>query len=165
MRTKSILTFFMFIALMSCLYTVPSASAASAEEEVLQVMTNWYKAYNTMDLKLMSSLYWHSPKYSNFGPLSNPFLTQGWEITAKTWEETFTLPAGTFVLTSHNTQVTMLGDNVAIFTGYTNATVNPPVVKEQSSYQVRETNVLQKIDGKWLIVHSHASFFPAEYLS
>lgn len=151
------------VTLAFCLYVTPSATAASAEEEVLQVMTDWIKAYNIMDLDLMSSLYSHSPKTSSFGPrIGYPFLFQGWEVIGKSWESDFKMPEGAVSISSHNTQVTMLGDNVAIITGYNNAIVNPPAMKEQTIYQVRQTFVVQKIRGKWLIVHEHASFFPLE---
>ena len=127
------------------------------------MMTDWIKAYNTMDLDLMSSLYSHSPKTSSFSPrIGYPFLFQGWEVIGKSWESDFKMPEGTVSISSHNTEVTMLGNNVAIITGYNNAVVNPPAMEQQTIYQVRQTFVVQKIGGKWLIVHEHASFFPEE---
>ena len=59
----------------------------------------------------------------------------------------------------------MLSDNVAIITSYNVCTVNPPAVKEQATYLVRGTFVVQKIGGKWLIVHEHSSLVPeVEYV-
>jgi ketosteroid isomerase-like protein len=56
----------------------------------------------------------------------------------------------------------MLGDDVAIITSYNVATGNPPAVKEQTTYLVRGTFVVQKIGGKWLIVYEHSSMMPEE---
>jgi hypothetical protein len=77
-------------------------------------------------------------------------------------KSTFEYPIGTIILALHNPQVVMLDNNVAIVTGYENVIVNPPAIKEQSVSQVRQTLVVQKIDGKWLIVHHHASKFQIE---
>lgn len=163
MKTKSILGLLICIAFIYSLSFAQPINAASDEEEVLQVVTNFVKAYNTCNLELMSSLYWHSPNTSGFEPIAAyPFLFQGWEALGKYWKSNFELPAGTFTLSQHHPEVTMLGDNVAITTAYNTAIVNPPVVKEQTAYQVRQTLVVQKIDGKWLIVHGHASFLPTE---
>jgi hypothetical protein len=66
MRTRSILGLLVCMCLVLCLYMTPSANAASAEEEVLQVAINYVKADNTNDFKLMDSLFWHSPKTISF---------------------------------------------------------------------------------------------------
>jgi Calcium/calmodulin dependent protein kinase II association domain len=72
------------------------------------------------------------------------------------------MPERSVLVSLHNPQVTMLTDEVAIFTGYHNAIVNPPLVKEQTVFRFRETLVVQKIGGKWLIVHQHGSNFSTE---
>jgi uncharacterized protein (TIGR02246 family) len=159
MKRHTVLLF--SLLLVFCLSLAPSAMAASAEEEVLQVMTNWFKAFNTGDFALMSSLWWHSPKTSQFAP-ANPFLNQGWDVIAEGEESTSKQPAGTYVNSMHHPQVTMLGDNVAIITSYNTAITNPPAVKEQTIEQVRGTFVVQKIGGKWLIVHEHSSLLPVK---
>jgi hypothetical protein len=56
----------------------------------------------------------------------------------------------------------MLGDNVAVITGYLVITANPPVEKEQITMQSRLTFVVQKVGGKWYIAHEHTSAFPTE---
>jgi hypothetical protein len=159
MKNHTTLPFSLLLVL--CLSVAPSAVAASAEDEVLQVMTNWFKAFNTNDYELMSSLWWHSPKTSSFSPWkSGAFLAEGWDRMAEDWKSTFKLPIGTFVNSLRHPQVMMLGDNAAIISGYNVATWNPPVVKEQASFLVRGTFVVQKIGGKWLIVHEHSSMVP-----
>lgn len=161
MRTKTFIGILSCIAFVLCLYVTPSVNAASSEEEVIQVASNFIKAFNDCDFGLMSSIWWHSPKASEIPPTTGyPFVNQGWSGIEKWWKETFKYPIGTIILTLHNPQAIMLDNNIAVVTGYENVIVNPPAVKEQSISQVRQTLVVQKIDGKWLIVHHHSSGFP-----
>jgi uncharacterized protein (TIGR02246 family) len=151
------------VTLVFCLSIVPSATAASAEEEVLKVMTDWFKAFNTNDYELMSSLHWHSPEISYFGPSnSNAFLTRGWDQIAEVFKSLFENPVGTISNSSHDLQVMMLEDNVAIVTEYSIQTINPPLVAEQRILQLRGTQVLKEINGKWQLVHLHWSTIPTK---
>lgn len=50
----------------------------------------------------------------------------------------------------------------AIVTHYNTSIYTDPTTKEQSVSQVRGTFVIQKINGKWLIVHEHSSMLPTE---
>jgi len=140
--------------------------AASAEDEVLQVMKNWFKAANTNDNELGSSLWWNSPKTSQFHPWkSGTFLIEGWDVIVGGEVSGSENPIGTNVNSMRHPKVMMLSDNVAIITSYNVCTVNRPAVKEQATYLVRGTFVVQKIGGKWLIVHEHSSLVPeVEYV-
>ena len=163
MRKQTIYGLLFFANLAFCLAATPSAIAASEEEEVLQVIINQDKAMNTSDFELLSSLWWHSPKTSFFGPIKKgSFLCQGWEAIAKVLKETLNVPAGTYDFHLRHPQVTMLGDDSAIITLYHVRVRTDPETKERAIGTDRFTNVLQKIDGKWLIVHCHISNFPEE---
>jgi uncharacterized protein (TIGR02246 family) len=163
MRTRTFVGLLSCIALVICLYVNPAARAATAEEEVLQVVTNFATAMNTNDTELMGSLWWNSPKTSTFGPPKGlAFLTQGWDSIMMWMKDLNKYPVGTYTRTIQNPQVMMLGDNVAVLTTYSIFTQNPPAVKEQTTGQERMTFVVQKIGGKWLIVHGHGSIFPTE---
>jgi hypothetical protein len=163
MRTRTFVGLLSCIALVLCLYVTPAANAATTEEEVLQVETNWTKAMNTSDFELWSSLWWNSPKTTNFGPPNSmAFLIQGYEAILNEMKSIFEYPKGTFNRSHHNPQITMLSDNIAVITAYEILTLNPPMVKEQSILQTRQTLVVQKIGGKWLIVHGHGSYLPTE---
>jgi uncharacterized protein (TIGR02246 family) len=163
MRKQIIYAMLLFITLAFCLDLPNHATAASPEEEVLQVMTNWFKAYNTNNAELMASLYWNSPKLTAFCPdPSSAFLIQGWELNAEGWKLIAKDPIGTYVNTPSHIQATMLSDNVAIITGYNTETYTDPNTKAQTIYHVRGTFVVQKIGGKWVIVHEHSSVFPAK---
>lgn len=161
MRKKIIYGLLFSITLVFCFSMTPYAIAGPAEKGVLQVAINFTKAFNTRDFELMSSLWWQSPKTSSFGPAKGmAFLSQGWGTIGRGWQGRLKLPEGTFRRSLHNPQVTMLGDNVAIITQYAILTVNPPVTKEPTVNHNRQTFVVQKIEGKWLIVHGHASPLP-----
>jgi len=142
------------IILIIILSVSPFGIAATPEEEAIQVMENFAKAISTKDSPLLSSLYWHSPKTTYFAPSKDgAFLTQGWLEGGPGIDLTFSL---------HHGQATILSDNVAVLTGYYTAIETDPETKQQSTDQIRQTLVVQKVGGKWLIVHEHASFLPAK---
>ncbi len=149
---KKLAVLCLLVATVCCLSFAASSMAASVEEEVLQVKLNWIKAFNTMDLKLMSSLYWNSPKTSTFPP--NDFLYQGWDEITTMLKKEFQNPPGTLVWSVHHPQVTMLSDDIAVITAYDSV----EVVDKGTTDHLRVTQVVQKIGGKWLIVHDNGAF-------
>jgi len=162
MRKQIIYGFLVSFTLALCISLTPSANAASTDDEVLQVMNNWFKAFNANDYNLMSSLHWNSPKLSKFGPSkSETFLVQGDSILSN-WKLAFADPVGTYANSLHHPQVTMLDDNVAVVTLYNSQTITDPATKKQTVGLYRGTFIVQKINGKWLIVHEHASVVPNE---
>jgi uncharacterized protein (TIGR02246 family) len=145
-------------SLVFCFFNIPSVIASSVEDEVLQIETNFVKAHNTNDYDLICSLYWKSPKTSSFvPPQDNPFLIQGSEEIENVWKFLSVIPKGTYSITSHHPQVTMLKDDVAVITSYNNVIYTDPSTKAQTVDHIRHTLVVQKIGGKWLIVHDHGS--------
>jgi hypothetical protein len=163
MRTRTFVGLLSCLCLVLCLYVAPAANAASAdEEEVMKVVTNFNTALNTLDYNLMSSLWWHSPKVSSYEPSTGyPFLYQGWEEIGAFWKGNLA-PADiiTNVQTLHNPQVTMLTNDVAVTTTYANNVYTDPKTKVQTTDQLRQSLVVQKINGKWLIVFHHCSGLP-----
>jgi ketosteroid isomerase-like protein len=139
-----------------CLYVAPAANAATAEEEVLQVAVNWAKAFNDRNFELISSIHLHSPAISKFTPAKDgAFLAEGWEAIGAGWKGIETIE-GSLSVSLHNPRVIMLGDSAGIITGYIIITETDAVALS------RITLVVQKINGKWLIVHEHSSKFPVE---
>jgi ketosteroid isomerase-like protein len=151
MRKKAVYGLSGILVLLFCLYVNPSANAATAEEDVLQVEKNWCKAFKTVDLELISTLYWHSPKTTEYTPNES---YEGWEAVETNIKKYFSLGAGVFDWTYFDTQVVMLTDNVAIVSGYHNMFEKPPGGNPYALI-LRFTHVLQKIDGKWLIIHNN----------
>jgi len=140
--------------------------AASDEEAVLQVIDKFSKAFNTLDSDLMASLWWNSPKTSSFGPQkSEAFLTEGGQTEAnhlKAFFEYLKSSRASYAVSPHHVEVTMLGDNGAVVTSYSTATLTVSESGEQAVELDRGTFVLQKTGGKWLIVHCHVSGLPTE---
>ena len=158
MKTETMVGLLTCIALALCLFVIPSANAASAEEEVLQVETNWIKAFNTMDFELMSSLYQNSPEITSFSP-NSPVLSQGYSTITNGLKEYFKSPVGTYSWTMDNVNVAMLTSDVAVITG-THVVIDRPEGKEPMTGTHVFSRILQKIEGKWLIVHEHESHIP-----
>lgn len=162
MKTKTVFALMIVGALALCISVAQPALAASDEEEVLQVEINFAKAITTGDYELMSSLFWHSPKASTFHPSSRPFLCQGWEESLEPNWKSGLLPTGTTTVTPHNWQATFIKDDIAIITGYETVIDINETTNEQAIFNLRVTRVVQKIGGKWLIVHDHGSVLPTE---
>lgn len=162
---KRIIIVMVFVMSVFLLQTLP-AIAASSEDDAIQVFTDFTKAMNAADFDLVSSLYWHSPKTSQFLDAKGmPFLYQGWEAIENNLKPFFAYLKSSNGLNSfsmHHPQAVMLGDNGAVVTGYHNWVSTNPNTKEQTMSQIRVTLALQKINGKWLIVHEHASAFPSK---
>jgi hypothetical protein len=165
MKKKTIYSLLIIFILGFCLSVAPSATAASPEDEVLQVATTFVKAFNNNDYKLIHSLYLQSPKTSKFiNSEAGAFLLQGWDAIGEQCKRALNpeYPQGTFIGTLHNPDVFMLEDNVAVIAGYITLTVNPPVQKEQTINQMRITFFVKKVGGKWYIAHEHTSNLPVE---
>ena len=151
MRKKTVYVLSCIVILLFCLYVSPSVNAGSAEEEVLQVEKNWIKAFTALDFESMSSLYWKSPKATEFSP---DVFSQGYDTILGGMKEFFSPESPhKSKWSDDDEQVIMLSDNVAIIIGYHDL-VN---VADQSKSRHRFTRVVQKIGGKWLIVHNHES--------
>lgn len=162
MRTKT--TFVLIIiAIMALCIAASQPAVASDEDDVLQVAENWAKAFNSGDFDAWSSLWWKSEKTTTFGPPKQmAFLSEGYDEIVGLLTAVFEYPKGTYTSSVHNPQATMLGSDVALLTLYQIFTINPPAVSVQAIEQHRITFVLQKMGGKWLIVHTHGSALPVE---
>ena len=148
------------VALFFCFCTASWATAASDEEEIIQVQTDFMKAYIAKDFKAMASLYLHSSKTSTFNPGNQPLLSEGWEESLKKgWEDTMASETDEVTAYFHHPKVTMIKDDVAVITGYESVTYTNPTTKESTVNHNRVTRVVQKINGKWLIVHDHVDTF------
>lgn len=111
----------------------------------------------------MSSIHLHPPAISKYYPgKEGAFLSQGWEEFSMVWKSMLSDPPGTYVLLPRNQQVKMLGNVVAVVTQYFIYRYSNPTTKEQELNQYRNSFVLQKVKGKWLLVYEHTSLFPVE---
>jgi uncharacterized protein (TIGR02246 family) len=150
MRKKVVYRLLSLVILLFCLCVNSSARAGSVEEDVFEVEKNWVKAFYNADLELMSSLYWHSPETTEYTPNES---FNGWDAIEANLKKYFELGKGTFDWKYFNTEVVILTDNMAIISGYHDMFEKPPGGNPYSLV-LRFTLVLQKTNGKWLIVHN-----------
>ena len=121
----------------------------------------WHFGLDTLatgDAELFDTLYLQTDKTTTINSVQ-PFRIDGWSDVRADAAGLLSLPPGFFNSVVRQTRVDLLGDDVAIFTGHFIVNVGPPgaPVFTQNG---RFTTVLQKIDGKWLIVHRHLSALP-----
>jgi len=161
MRKQIICGLVLFVTLVFCFSMAPFATAGPADE-VLQVVAKYDSGFNTGDFDLVSSVWWHSEETTSFGPIKpSSFRAEGWKQVVPRYRLITQLPKGSARRSRSQTRVTLLGDDTAIFTSYETVSIQIPAPNSQRETMLtRNTLVLQKIQGEWLIVHSHASTFP-----
>ena len=110
------------------------------------------EAYNKGDIDGVMATYWNSPELVSYPPGAMEF--RGWEnVKAKLTEE-FAMPQrGTLALAEPVYKV--IGDVVI---GYGKWRYTIPIPNgEPITIDGRYTGVTMKKDGKWVVVHDHAS--------
>ncbi len=139
-------------------------TAASAEvEELLPLFAKFEQAMETGDLEILEELYWHDERLTVFWPCpERAFRIDGWSQWQSSLKR-FTslvsqLPPGAVNMEFRQPSINLMED-VAIATSYWVLTMPTPEGGSQVM-QGRSTVVLKKIEGKWVIVHQHSSFFP-----
>lgn len=153
------------LGLALALLSSPMASASTeAEEEVLSLLLKYEQGFETGDLETFEQLFWHDEKLTVFWPEpETAFRIDGW-TQWQSYLKRFSsfvsqLPPGAFNLEIRQPLITVMGD-LAIVTSYWLGTMLTPEGGTQVM-QGRVTEVLKKIEGKWVIIHEHASLFPA----
>ncbi|MFQ5794518.1 MAG: YybH family protein [Candidatus Bipolaricaulia bacterium] len=140
----------------------PVTLADTVGDEVLAVAQQFIQAFNTGDFELFASLWWQSEEATAFSDIE-PFRLDGWSQIGEFWKATLgffaQLPPGSVSLSPRQPQLTLLGDDVVILTGHFVYNLQIPEGPGEG-FSGRFTMVLQKIEGKWLIVHDHASVLP-----
>ncbi|MBW1767920.1 MAG: nuclear transport factor 2 family protein [Deltaproteobacteria bacterium] len=134
--------------------------AGSVEDEILKVVANFDKAFNSNNYELISSVWWHSKKISRFrsGP-HGAFLEENWKLFDPQFKARAKKPLYIRYIGRHNSKVTLLDDDTAIVTSYLINRRFPPNQDHRINH-LRQTLVFQKIQGKWLIAHMHLSKLP-----
>lgn len=143
----------------------PMASASTeAEEELLSLLLKYEQGFETGDLETLEQLFWHDERLTVFWPEpETAFRIDGWSQW-QSYLKGFSsfvsqLPPGALNLEIRQPLINVMGD-LAIVTGYWVGTMPTPEGGSQVM-QGRITEVLKKIGGKWVIIHEHASLFPA----
>jgi len=138
-------------------------ASTQAEQEVLSLTAQYEQAFEAGDAEALGELYWHDERLTVFWPEpETAFRIDGWSQ----WQSYLKgfaafmsqLPPGAFNLETRQGSIVVMED-VAIATCHWVGTMFIPQGGNQVM-QGRETMVWKKIDGKWVIIHEHISFFP-----
>lgn len=147
-----ILTFFSSLAV----------TASTEEEELLALGSKFEQAFETGDLETFEELFWHDERLTIFWPDPDTALRMdGWsQFQGYLKRMTYyisQLPPGFVNFEIRQPSIYVMED-VAILTSYWILNMPTPDGGMEIS-QGRSTLVCKKIEGKWVIIHSHASIF------
>ena len=144
--------------LLLVLISIPIAAAARADDrgDILSADRAFSAAFSTLKIQSMDSLWAHDNGVTIIHPSSKTVLV-GWEAVRKSWLEVF----------ARNAELSVTMDNpVASATDKVGWVVGVEKVHarrlsgEVVDASVLTTNVYEKRDGRWLIVHHHGSRMP-----
>ena len=140
-----------------------TANAQTADEEalkaeVLAAARQLGVSLNTSGGELFDTLWLKSDK-TTYISVTQPFRVEGWLAVRQPFAGLLRLPAGNVTHVLRQERVDMLGDDVALHSGYFIIRIRPPGASA-ITINGRVSAVLQKIDGKWLRIHTHTSALP-----
>ncbi len=135
---------------LSATATAQSADEDALKAEVQAAVNQWVLAFQTSDAELFDSLYLQSDK-TTYISASSPFRVDGWTDIRAFLAGFLTISINTMYRQS---RFDFVGDDVAIHTAHWVVTAGP------NTLTGRITEVRQKVDGEWLIVHQHLSPLP-----
>jgi beta-aspartyl-peptidase (threonine type) len=125
--------------------TAPLRAATSDIEDVLRAQEI---AWNAGDLEAFMSHYWKSDRitFSSGGR-----ITRGWNATMARYRQRYPTAEKMGKVSFQDLEITPLGDGVAMVLGQWR------VDREPEPLRGNFTLVVQRIGGRWLIVHDHTS--------
>jgi ketosteroid isomerase-like protein len=122
------------------------------EAEIKRVLEGGVEAFRARDIDGVMSIY--APELVSFD-LVPPLRYVGAGAYRKRWEETFSSFQGPIGYEMHDLDITT-GDDVA-FGHSLNRLSGTMNTGQKTDLWVRSTACFRKINGKWLIVHTHVS--------
>jgi len=151
------------LMLILTLFSSLAVTASTEEEEVLALGSKFEQAFETGDLETFEELFWHDERLTVFYPDPDTALRMdGWSQFQGYLKRMFyyvsQLPPGMVNFEIRQPLINVMED-VAIVTSYWILTMPTPEGGMVVS-QGRDTLVCKKIEGKWVIIHVHASVFP-----
>lgn len=125
---------------------------SSDEAQIRQLMDNWADALRAKDVNRMMSNY--SPDVLVYG-VTPPLQYRGAIEYRKKWEEMFNSLKGVIGYEVRDLTITTRGD---IAFSHCLSRISERVNYENANLPwIRVTLCLQKIDGRWMVTHEHAS--------
>ncbi|HXW16099.1 MAG TPA: nuclear transport factor 2 family protein [Terriglobia bacterium] len=121
------------------------------EEEVLAANRTFYTALHTLDISLMAQVWLHENWVKCLHPGWDLLL--GWDEVHGSWEEIFR--STDQMMVSISRPLVHVAGDVAWVSCLENVTTASP--KNFSSALVEATNIFQRRQGRWLLVHHHTT--------
>ncbi len=132
----------------SILLVPPTATALDDSAQIKQLMTAQVAAWNRGDLEGFMDTYWKSEKLT-FSAGGN--TTRGWQATWDRYRRRYPDKKTMGQLTFSDLEFTQLGPAAALVLG------KWKLKREQDTPHGNFSVVMQKLDGKWVIIHDHSS--------
>lgn len=153
MKTHSHTLVFAGLFAMSLNLATSPIATADDRDQVAAANEAFYAAFSEQDLDRLSELWAHGPQARMIGPRAKA-IVEGWESVHADWKDVF----GAYkqiALTMPTPQV-RAGSSVAWVVG-TEEVEGTRSSGEEFRASVMATNVFEKVDGRWLMVHHHVS--------
>lgn len=143
--------FLLLSALMS------TAARAADRDDVLAANRVFSAALSTLKIEAIDPLWSHDDAVTIIHPISKTVLI-GWQAVRKSWAEG-TLTRYTEISVTMDDPAISVTNNVAQVVGIEKVRGRRPS-GEAVDFSAMTTNVYEKRDGRWLMVHHHGSRMP-----
>ncbi len=143
-------------ALLSC-FLLSGLARADDKAEVLAANRAVSAAFSTLDIKAFDPLWAHDDSVTIIHPVSKAVLV-GWEAVRKSWADG-TLSRYKEITIAMDDPSISVSNNVALVVGIEKVR-GIRVNGDAAEFSALTTNVYEKRNGHWLMVHHHASRMP-----
>ena len=153
------ITYFAFLGFAWFLTNLLASQPVMAQEttdDVKAINDAFYEAFSQRDMAKMGQVWSHEPYIRNINPNGKEILS-GWEAVSAHWLSVFER-FNPITITMENADI-RLGPQVAWVVGQETFQATMEGDK-QMTLKVLATNVFEKVNGQWLLVHHHGSAVP-----
>jgi len=151
-RCTRIIPFALFFGLMAA-----GTAYADDQADVLAANQAVDAAFSRLDIQAFDPLWAHDDRVTAIHPSSKAVVV-GWTAVRKSWAEG-TLSRYKEIAVSMENPSVRVANNVAVVTGIEKVRGVRPN-GDAAEFSALTTNVYEKRDGHWLMVHHHASRMP-----
>jgi len=129
-----------------------TTNKTSDKDQILEMLEDWAKKFRARDLDGIMSIY--APDIVSYDAIAQ-LQFRGLDVYRKHWEFCLSLSQGPITFEMRDPDITV-GNNVAFLHSLNRCGGTDENGEEKASW-MRGTICLEKIDGKWKVVHEHYS--------